>query len=115
MAPIDFSLKRKAHFISEQHYQKVSRCECIIIIPYSDVVSSKLNSDVNNQTGAGINETSGFHYTKFKSLRDMPKSWWHTHAVGKSQVLCPNAARMPLQWAKVVGLCLELVAYTGNE
>ena len=49
MAPIDFSLKRKAHFISERYYQKVSRCECIIIIPYSDVVSSKLNSDVNAQ------------------------------------------------------------------
>ena len=85
------------------------------MIPYSDEVSSKLNSDVDNQTGAGIIETSGFHYTKFKSLRDMPKSWWHTHAVGKSQVLCPNAGRMPLQWAKVVGLCLELVTYTDNE
>ena len=81
------------------------------------MVSSKLKSDVNNQTGAGINETSGFHYTKIKSLRYIPKtkSWWLTHAVGKSQVLCPNAGRMPLQWAKVVGLCLELVAYMGNE
>ena len=77
------------------------------MIPYRDEVSSKLNSDVDNQTGAGINETSGFHYTKFKSLRDMPKSWWLTHAVGKSQVLCPNAGRMHLQRAKVVGLCLD--------
>ena len=104
---MDLRLKLKTHIISKRYYQKVSRSECIVIIPYRDDVSSKLNSDVNNQTGAGINETSGFHYTKFKSLRDMPKSWWHTHAVGKSQVLCPNAGRMHLQWAKVVGLCLD--------
>ena len=69
----------------------------IVIIPYRDDVSSKLNLDVNNQTGAGINETSGFHYTEFKGLRDMPKSWRHTHAVSKSQVLCPNADRMHLR------------------
>ena len=73
MAPIDFSLKCKAHFISEQYYQKVSRCECIIMIPYSDEVSSKLNLDVDNQTGAGIiQEPSMWNPGELSILREHP-------------------------------------------
>ena len=37
----------------------------------------------------------------------MPKSWRHTHAVGKGQLLGPNSSRIHLQLAKVEGLCLD--------
>ena len=44
----------------------------------------------------------------------MPKSWWHTHAVGKSQVLCPKAGRMPLRLAKVVAVFQDNIGKSTN-
>ena len=37
----------------------------------------------------------------------MPKSWWHTRAVAKSQVLGTNAGSIHLWWAKFKGLCQD--------